>query len=323
MAVVQSGSKSFSVNFVPSGASTSADIFIEFAAVFLDAGWIAVDWSDGSSVTTSAVPATFAQLDNSNAWQRFRAPSGSFEIEWQRGTSDWIWRCFFDADGFNNDGVAATMPTASGTAFQIIGTAGGFDSGGWGWASTGASSYRWAMCADSVPGQAGAYYFHMFARRDGTGVAHRRFFFSPLETGSFPVEDVAPWIATGETAIAALNASTLWQSFYLKGFGGEAKAIALVADSQQDFPNGGVPNPYNAKIDFARIFARDTTAPEEQIKGSALDLFWPLVVTGVVPNSDTINLTTVWGAGAGADPGAVIRYEDLLVPWAHGVAPVI
>jgi len=322
MAAVASGSKYFSVNFVPTGVNTSADIFIEWAVVLEAAGWTPIDRSDGTTVTTSGTSSTYAQLNNANAWQRFRAPAGTFEIEWQRGAADWNWRCFFDPDGFNNNGVPATMPTASGTQFQIVGTAGGYD-GGWGWQSTGASSYRWAMCADSVPGQTGFYYFHMFGRRAGTGANHRRFFFSPLETGSFPVEDVAPWVATNEVTSAALAAGAVWQSFFKKGLTGAAKAQALVASNMQDYPSNGIVNPYNGDHEFVRICPYDSSGADEQNKGAALDLFWPASTLAALPDIDTLNLTSVWGAVAGGDPGALIRYDALLVPWLTNVAPVV
>jgi len=318
MAIYTSGSKHFDVNFQPT--STATEAMIQFLGVLVAAGWTAVDFSDGTN-PVAAGSASLAQLEHTSAWQRVRAPSGTMELCWQRSSNDYSWRAYMADDGFEIAGTITGLPSTAGTSFQWIGTGGMYDSGGWGWATGSATSYRWHMCADSVAGLTGVYYWHIFAIKSG-GTTHRRAMFTPLETGSYPVEDVAPWAIVGGTN-STLVASSSWESYYKKGMGGELQATALSGSSQQDYPSGGATNPYNGKQDFSRISLRDTSGVDEQVKGNTLDLFWPLSPVGVLPEFSTINLTTAWGSSAQGEPGALFRFSDILVPWPDNVVPVI
>jgi len=322
MAIVTSGRFKFSRDFVPSGTNQSAELWIEFAAAMTAAGWIAVDFSDGTTVTTSTTPATFAQLDNSNAWQRFRAPTGTFEVVWQRGTSDWLWRAFFDMDGFNNDGTATVLPTESavGARVQIVGSSGSTTT--WTWQSGGAQNYKWQLCVDSVPSPGGFYYFHMVGRSVGTAVKFRRFIFAPLKSGTYSPSDVAPWVALRGTNASTISDNTSWWGWYKKGLASAALVETILGNNDGPFPSTGVVNPYDGKHDFQRVMFDDGSGTEQQTKGRSIDCFWTPSSLTALPDADTVNLSTAWGATAESDPGALYRFDEMLIPFPDGTAPV-
>jgi len=39
-------------------------------------------------------------------------------------------------------------------------------------------------------------------------------------------------------------------------------------------------------------------------------------------DGDTLNLATAWTTTAEGDPGALIRYDHILITWPHGVTPL-
>jgi len=318
MAIVTSGSKKFSPDFQPSGVNQGTEVLIELAAVMVAAGWIAVDFSDGSSVTTSATPATFAQLDTLNAWQRFRAPTGTMEVIWQRGNGDRQWKLVLDDDGYNNDGTSTVMPTPKGTEENLVGTRSAVAS--WIWTATGANNYKWNICVDSVASAGGFYYFHLFSNVTGTRAKHNIVIFAPTKSGTYPVEDIAPWVATNLTT--SMSSSTTWDGWFKKGLSGAALGTSLTGNNDGPFPSTGPVNPNSGKHDFQRILLDDSSGVEIQIKGRTVDCFWPASTIAALPENDTLNLATAWTAVSEGDPGAVYRWHNILLPWPHGVTPV-
>jgi len=322
MTINTSGSKKFSVNFIPTLNNSGTDVFIEWAAVLTAAGWTAVDWSDGTTVTTSTTPATFSQLNNSNAWQRFIAPTGAMEIQWQRGTQNRYWKMYIAQDGFEVAGTATVMPTTTGITFPLVGTTSSFDitftNAG---SSPTANGYRWHMCVDSVPGTGNFYYFHMLQYYIGTGATRQRVIFSPIKTGTFPVEDTAPWACTLLTSTdGILNTGTTWQSYYKKGLSGETNTTALSSNNQNAYSYVYGANAYNGKHYYIRALLEDPSASIGQIKGSLVDIFLPASNNVQLPENEILNSTIAWTSTAGGDPGALIRYDNMLVPWPHNVA---
>lgn len=322
MAISISGSKRFTVNFQPTLNTDHATWAIELFATLVAAGWIPVDFSDGSSVITSATPATEVQIDASNAWQRFRAPSGAFELWVQRGTNGSSWRGAYDPDGFNNDGGIATTPTPTSYLIRIFGNATNYDSS-WSGNTNQANTRRYHICVDSVAGQTGFYYFHILQNTVGTGTVTKRAVFSPLESGTFAPEDLSPYASLGHTSSGAVNENSTWASVFKKGLAGEILQETLNASYWSTFANGGVVSPYNSKHLFIRLQLEDNTGGDAHMKGATLDCFLPASPTGALGLTDTLNLSTPWSGVAEGDPGALFRYDSLLVPWPHGVTPLI
>jgi len=323
MPVVTSGSKKFNVNFqsTPTGG---AEWLLEFFACLTAAGWVAVDFSNGSSVTTSATPATIGQISNNNAWQRWRAPAGTFEMWFQRSTTDYSWRAFYDVDGFNNDGTPTVGPTAVSTAVCFIGqnSSGGFDASFAGLTGQ-ADLKRWHFCVDSVAGVAGFYHFHGVAIVTGTGVASKRFCFTPLEPGTYAPEDIVPACSVEASISGQWNENIDWETWFKKGLAGEALVSAARPDGWSTFSSQGVVNPYNNKHSFVRGYIEDRVGADANIKGATLDVFFPASNKSALAENDTLNLTTAWTSSPAGDPGALIRFDDVLLPWPDTVTPLI
>lgn len=325
MPVSISGSKHFSVNFQASGITAGAEWAIEFFALLVSAGWTPVDFSDGSSVTTSATAALLADIDNANAWQRFVAPAGAFELVLQRGSTSYQWRGQYDVEGYNADGTATVRPTPSDRGIDFIGNGAAVDTSYAGNTNV-ANGHRYHMCVDSVAGVAGFYYFHVLQITVGTGAVRRVAAFSPLEPGSYPAEDLAPWASLDARATASLNDNVDWVSVFLKGNangGTEALHDTLRPDGTSTYPGGGVTNPYNSGHDYVRAILEDRSGGDRVQKGSLVDVFLPASAQGALGSTDTLNLATAWTSDPGGDPGALFRYDDVLFPWPHGVTPVI
>ncbi len=321
MTVVSSGSKRFQVDFVASGIDHGFEIWDQFGEVLEAAGWTPIDYNDGSSVITSGTRGNTTEMDNTNAWQRMQAPAGTFEVVWQRGTSERTWRAFFAQDGYNADGTITTIPTeVSGVEFQFVGLSGSLDTD---WTGITTNDRRWNMCADTVPGQAGFYYFHMFSNFTATGLEGDRFVFCPYETGTFPVENTAPWALIQGTAAVDIKSNTATSIHFKRGLAGDASDTTATLAAQGQYPSFGVTNPWNNKQDFIRCRVADISGADEHQGGDMLDVFWPASPIGILPERATVNLATVWGAGAGADPGALFRFADALLPWPDGVTPTV
>ena len=76
---------------------------------------------------------------------------------------------------------------------------------------------------------------------------------------------------------------------------------------------------------MVRILWRDSSGADRQFKGASVDLFWPASPRATAPNADydVVNLTTPWGTVSEGNPGALIRYYDMMLPWPHGVTPFV
>lgn len=318
MAVVSDGSKRFQVDEVVGGASSGFDVWELFGELLQAAGWTAVDYSDGTTVATSTTRATVLEIDNVDAWQRMRAPAGTFEVVWQRGATERQWRMFFCQSGYNADGLPTVLPTEVDTEVQVVGLAGAYDTDFTGNTST---DRRWNMCADSVPGQPGIYYMHMFSTLISTGAEQDRWCFTPKETGSFVPEDTAPWLLLHAASGGTVVANVVWTAHFKRGLAGDAITLAALSGAHGNYPSLGVTNPWNGGQDFTRVRIHDAAGADEGQYGDCLDVFWPASPTGVLPKRATINLATAWGLAAGGDPGALYRLDDLLVPWPSTVTP--
>ena len=322
MPVEISGSKHFTPNYQPPLNTDSVAWVIEFFATLASAGWIAVDFSDGSSVTTSITPATLADMDNTNAWQRWRAPSGTFELWVQRGTTSIQWRAAYDVDGFNNDGGAVTTPTETSHLIRLIGNSTAFDTSYSGNTNQ-ADTRRYHICVDSVAGQSGLYYFHIVQTTVGTGAVTRRAVFSPMESGTFSPLDLSPYASIEHAANGTANDTSDWASVYRKGLSGESIQDSLDASRWATFAGGGFASPYGGEHNFIRAQLEVATGGDAHFKGALLDVFLPASATSALGNLDTLNLSTPWGSVAEGDPGALFRFDDLLLPWPHDVTLVV
>lgn len=142
MAIVQDGTRWFSVNFVPASGHGTRDVLWEMASVMQTAGWIGVQSGDGTT-KTSGFPVSNPFLPSTNGWIQLRAPTGTLEVTIQRSSGeDYSARAYVCDVTFGMGGTASAPPTNA-DAIQIIGSSDSYDSGGWGWVSGSAANYRW------------------------------------------------------------------------------------------------------------------------------------------------------------------------------------
>lgn len=316
MAIVQDGTRWFSVNFVPASGHGTRDVLWEMASVMQTAGWIGVQSGDGTT-KTSGFPVSNPFLPSTNGWIQLRAPTGTLEVTIQRSSGeDYSARAYVCDVTFGMGGTASAPPTNA-DAIQIIGSSDSYDSGGWGWVSGSAANYRWMFCADSAP-VSGHYYFHWIGRAVTSGNAHRRVVFEPCLTnadGTIGDADDAPWVVwvqAGGNNLPQTNASD-GRGWYKRNLAGEAAETQLAI--HHTLPSTALgQNPYTGIHERASplIYKVSTNA---QRKGIASTIRFATMSS--ISAFDTLDL---------ADTGLAMIAPDsngCFVPWPSGVTPVI
>jgi hypothetical protein len=316
MAIVQDGTRWFSVNFVPASGHGTRDVLWEMASVMIAAGWTGVQSGNGTT-KTAGTPVSNPFLVATTGWIQLRAPTGTLEVTLQRNSGeDYSARGYLCDIGFGGGGTASAPPTHA-DAIQIIGSSGSYDGGGWGWASINATNYRWQFCADSAP-VSGHYYFHWIGRVVSSGAGHRRVVFDPVETnadGTIGDADDAPWVvwlqAGGNNL--PLNSASDGRGWYKRNLTGQALETALAIF--HTLPGTALgQNPYTGTHERAAplIYKVSTNA---QRKGVASTIRFATMSS--ISAFDTLDL---------ADTGRAMIAPDsngCFVPWPSTVTPVI
>lgn len=316
MTIVQDGSRFFEVNYTPT-AGAGEEVLWTFAQVLDAAGWIGIQFGNGTT-KSSGFPGVNPFVAGTTGWIQMRAPTGTFEITLQRDSgNDWSARGYASMVAFGLGGSASAPPSPpASVSWQIIGTSGNYDSGGWIWANTSAAVYRWSFCADSVAHR-GFYYFHAIARsRTSPYNAHRALIFDTVNSpadGSIGDADAAPFfMLRGQGSFANPNNQgadvVLWYRYGLSGALLD-ETTAVEWGAPYNFASRGQ-NPYTgvhekAPVDLVRL----TTNIQD--KGRTNNLRW---LSGSIATYDTVDF---------ADAGeALIHYQNgLLLPWPSGVVP--
>lgn len=311
MAIVQDGSRWFSVNFSPSAGDGPAVLW-EWARVLEAAGWTGVQSGNGTS-KSAGFPINSPFVAATTGWIQMRAPTGTFEITLQRASGDdWSARGYVAEAGFGTGGDASAPPSPPADAIQIIGTGNSYDSSGFCWASGNAAAYRWMFCADSAPHR-GFYYFHAVGRVISGGARHRRVVFDTLESNADGVvgdEDEAPFaMLLGSTGEAPSDGTSNWTGWYKRNLTGEALETALTL--RWPFVSGLGANPYTGTHERGAPTLHKTSS-NVQFKGRLRTC--RVSTTSSPATYDTIDLATTGDALVHLDSG-------FYVPWPSGVSP--
>ena len=314
MAIVQDGSRFFEVNYSPA-AGAGEQVLWHFAQVLQAAGWIGVQSGNGTA-KTAGFPGANPFVASTTGWIQLRAPTGTFEITLQRDSvDDASARAYACMTAFGTGGTASAPPTPPAAAWQIIGSAGAYDTG-WIWGTTDASAYRWHFCADSVA-VGGFYYFHAIGRdRTPPYAALRALIMDPLDTladGTEGDADAAPFVMLrGQGVFPVLFGNADIVAWYRYGLSGELFDTAglFISGGPYQFTMRGQ-NPYTLLHEKAPIdISRYTTNIQD--KGRTRNLRW--FSDSAINAYDTVDLAEV---GA-----ALIHFDNsLLVPWPSGTAP--
>lgn len=304
MAKYVSAGRHFDVNLI---VSNNHEVFIAFCDLLDDAGWTFIQSSDGT--TPGAMRNDVARWSNNNAWEHWRDPSDR-DLTIQRGTTDRSWRGYVGKAGVPfTGGTGATAPTDSAARVQIIGGSDNFNTTFLVSVPTGD---RYHMMVDSAGrGTTGdVHEFYMHSRSSSTGTASTANFarhaLLTIADGTVGDADVEPWLTRyGYTANAGLG------GWYLAGLVGESRRTTLRYDAVTGIVWGT--NPYTGERDYGPFLASDQTAGFLQRKGWLETVGHP---TGLEADMDTYNLA-IEGRSA-------IRFgSQAIVPWPHGVSPVV
>lgn len=308
----------FTTNQTPATGSVAVYNLI---ARLLAAGWTKVKDSDGTTYSAAGTQVTgggagASGLGNSSAWVNLRAPSGTRELVFQRGTNDTQWRITYSPTAFSSGSPAATVVPSSANGSIVLG--GGSDGvptfATW-FATNG--GYRQQIGADN----ASPYAFWMGCYPTGGGAPTAAIVFDPLT--NTPAEDTDPVVihigcasssplqASGiqsNTATTTTSRTCGWLGF---GLGGALVAIpgcTYVANGGQTVPSGIPANPHNTKDDgIPIVFMRaSTNAAPQGYKGVSSVMYW-LGTSRSTPNT----LASL----------ARIVIGDVSLPWDGGTVP--
>jgi hypothetical protein len=239
------------VNLSP---TTGAVLVYSVQQALKQCGWTVVQWSDGTTLTTSSAgwssgAAGAGNAANNSAWLRMTDPAGVREFVVQRSTTNLLWRMKWSHSAKFSGGTpnATTPPTATDQQ-HVAGT----DVPAFlAWLPT-ENTYRAHIVCDADP----PYSFAVIVLPNGGGVA-RSLWYLNMASGSYPSADVAPYVVdmrSGDTVVGSLDGVTantdgLGAGWHKKGLVGEAwvqyAAQSLTDNSQAAAPGGYGANPYS------------------------------------------------------------------------------
>ena len=247
--------------------ATGAFAMWQLISTLIAAGWTKQADSDGTTYSSSGVQVTGGGtgtngLGNNSAWVRLRSPAGAGgrEITIQRGTANTSWRIQYSrAAGFSGGTPGATrVPTA--TDGQTL-WGGGTDASPTYTALFGTdNTYRLQTRAD----QAAPYGFFLVCYASGSD-PNAAFIMDPLQSGTYPNEDVDPMMIHVDTALTGTGSltdeSSCPRGFLKAGLAGEGfvRIPALIPCSyassalQQCGPDQLGSNPHNSADDALPI----------------------------------------------------------------------
>lgn len=213
------------VNLAP---TTGAVAMFNLQQALKQAGWIVVQWTDGTTLNTNssgwASGAAGANgAGNNNNWLRITDPSSTREYIFQRGTANTSWRVKMSHSAkFTGGSPSATVaPTATdqlhlSTGDDVPTFVTFFPTDG---------TYKQNLVTDADA----PYDWAMVVVPNGGGSCRAMYYLNGV-TGRYPSAEVAPYItgmpnsALTLSALSTLTASsTIGQGWYKKGLGGEAQ----------------------------------------------------------------------------------------------------
>jgi hypothetical protein len=222
------GTPNSGVNLTP---ATGAIAVFNVKEGLKQAGWTVKASSDGTTynatgdqITTGAAGA--GGMANNNAWFRIQSPAGpgGREFTFQRGTTNLVWRAKVShSAGFSTPAGTPASQTPS-AADQQIYAGGGTDASPsfLSWLATDNTYKQHIGCDAAAPYDA----YCVLMPTGGLGDSRRWTFFN-MAAGTYPDEDVAPWLVDMNNAAATganlesptpLNTRGLGQGYYRKGF---------------------------------------------------------------------------------------------------------
>lgn len=286
------------------------------------AGWTAVSWSDGTTVTPGARGAVMA---TTNSWKLYVNAAGTMWYRVQVGSPTYQWRSFVSL-GLPTGGTGSTMPTHA-TDIQLWGTSGSFGSV----FATDATTQRmhaWANVEETTIGSFRAFLTVLMTKGNNSLVE-----FHGVETldqtadGVVGDPDNAPFVVCrSSSSISNLSRSGStgrWNIWYRYGLTGELLDNAsgpawgqVYVNSSHYFPgNVDFTDPMTGRYRKSRCWIGSATGGRTQApKGRAVHFRYPGPGTGTLGNFQRLDPTTT---------EAYLRLGDFLVPWPQNEASPI
>ena len=165
----------------------------EFKELLKSAGWTVIAWGTGTAGTygVSGDPITAAILNASigqNAFFVIQKPGTTCQWSFQRKTTEYSWIIKFSPGGFGAPSAPDVVPTP---ADQV-----GLFSGGTlsaptaGYIVVYSGTHRAQIAADDAE----PHNFYFLVHANGASTPGMMLFLDHMKTGSYPTEDVQPWI---------------------------------------------------------------------------------------------------------------------------------
>lgn len=212
------------VNLAP---STGAVAMFNLQQALKQAGWVVIQWSDGTTMTTSSAgwssgASGAGGAANNSAWVRITDPAAVREIVIQRGTANTTWRAKISHSAkFTGGSPSATVAP---TATDQLHFSTGADTPTFVTFFIADGTYKQHLVADADA----PYDFAMVLVPNGGGTC-RGFYFLNGVSGRYPSGEVAPYLVGMPTngltssVLSTTTASTCaGQGWYRKGLSGEA-----------------------------------------------------------------------------------------------------
>lgn len=299
-----SNNRHFNVNEVQTDAHLH---ILSFCDLMDDANWTFIESSNGTTVS-SIIRNDITRWSNNNAWEHWRDP-GARDLVIQRGTSQQSWRGYVGQKNIPFTGGTSTVaPTDVNTRLQIIGGSDNFNTNFFPFTVT---STRVHMMVDSIgrgpDGDIYEFWTGGFSTTGGSLNACTMWRFpviSPSD-GSVGDADAEPWVVNNSSAF-----STSAAGWYKAGLTGASRRTNISFGVFQSVTWGV--DPYSGEYYLGPYLAWES-GTNYQIKGFVVDLHPVLVSTA---DNDTVNLA-IEGRSMFRPTG------NALIPWPHGVTPVV
>lgn len=312
------GTPNDGVNLAP---ATGGILAFQIQQGLKQCGWVPVQWTDGTTLTTSSAgwssgASGAGGAANTSAWLRMQDPAGVHEFILQRSTTNLLWRMKWSHSAKFTGGSPSATVTPTATDQQNV-------------AGTDVPAFITWLAAENtykahIVCDADAPYSFMVILMPNGGGAARSLWYLNMVSGSYPSADVAPYVVgmrNGDTTVAALdgvtvNSDELGEGFYKKGLSGEAwvswPAQNLTDNSASGAPNGYGTNPYTGDDQVFPI-----AVGRRSVLGSGGWKGWiPVTLMGWigVTRSDGDYFDTVGSARYMVSGDIVFRFPAAIVP---------
>lgn len=242
---------------------TGAETVFKLKTLMKSVGWTVKASSDASTYNSTGDQITTSTsgtggMANNRAWFRIQSPDGIREFTIQRNNSgnNTTWRVKYSALAKFTGGSPGTTQTPSATDENIL-LGGGTDAApSYGtWFATD-NTYRLHMAANSSDGY-GIWLAALkpLGGRTSNGITTGAFMFDPLKSGSYPVEDVEPYVIYLPTSSGWAGSITTGINAYLKkGLAGEGFVfmpwLKILVGSNDAF-TGGISSNVHDGLDYS------------------------------------------------------------------------